>query len=146
MTVTRPVVAPAARRPDLSLARLYALRSGYLFMGLGLAVTRWPLLRHASDRPLYQGVTICMLSAMSLLAFLGLRYPVRMLPVLLFESAWKLGWLALVALPRAMGGGALDPATGRTATSCALVVVVLLVIPWPYVWRTYVRGEGDPWR
>ena len=46
-----------------------------------------------------------MLTAMSILAFLGLRYPVKMLPVLLFESAWKLLWLALVAVPRATGPG-----------------------------------------
>jgi hypothetical protein len=34
------------------------------------------------------GVVTCLLPAMSLLAFLGLRYPVRMLPIL-FEVAWK---------------------------------------------------------
>jgi hypothetical protein len=28
---------------------------------------------------------------MSLLAFLGLRYPVRLLPILLLESLWKKG-------------------------------------------------------
>jgi hypothetical protein len=35
---------------------------------------------------------------MSLLAFLELRYPVRLLPILLFECAWKLIWLAVVAV------------------------------------------------
>jgi hypothetical protein len=32
-------------------------------------------------------VTLCLLVAMSPLAFLGLRDPVKLLPVLLFESA-----------------------------------------------------------
>ena len=36
---------------------------------------------------------------MSLLAFLGLRYPVKLLPLLLFESAWKLLWLTDGLLP-----------------------------------------------
>ena len=42
----------------------------------------------------------CILLAMSVLAFLGLRYPVKMLPILLFESMWKLTWLAVIALPQ----------------------------------------------
>ena len=84
-------------------------------------------------------------AGMSLLAFLGLRYPVTLLPVLLFESAWKLLWLALVALPKAISGG-LDAATTETAINCSLVVVVLAVIPWPYVWRNYMLATGDRWR
>jgi len=36
---------------------------------------------------------------MSLLAFLGLRYPVRMLPILLLEVNWKLIWIGTVAIP-----------------------------------------------
>ena len=49
-------------------------------------------------------MTLCLLTAMSLLAFLGLSYPVKLLPVLLFEAAWKILWLALVALPRTISG------------------------------------------
>ncbi len=26
------------------------------------------------------------------------------------------------------------------------VVLVPLVVPWGHVWRTYVRGPGEPWR
>jgi len=36
---------------------------------------------------------------MSLLAFLGLRYPVGMLPILLFEVTWKVIWIVAVARP-----------------------------------------------
>ena len=107
--------APTAAA-DLSLTRLHLMRAGY-----------------------------CLLTAMSLLAFLGLRYPVKLLPVLLFESAWKLLWLALVALPRA-ATGRLDAATTETVVSCSLVVVILAVIPWRYAWRAYVRATGDRWR
>jgi hypothetical protein len=65
--------------------------------------------------------------------------------VLLFESAWKLLWLALVALPKANTGD-LDSATTQTMVSCSLVVVILAVTPWPHVWRNYVRATGDRWR
>ena len=105
---------------------------------------KWPLLPDARTLPLFEGVTLCLLTAMSLLAFLGLRYPARLLPVLLFESAWKLLWLSLVALPKATGDG-LDGATADTVVNCSLVVVVLAVIPWRYVWCQYVRTAGDRW-
>jgi hypothetical protein len=134
-----------ATHSDLSLTRLHLMRAGYLLMGVGLALVKWPLLPDAAGLPLYEGVTLCLLTAMSLLAFLGLRYPVTLLPVLLFESAWKLLWLALVALPKAISGG-LDAATTETAINCSLVLVVLAVIPWPYVWRNYMLATGDRWR
>ncbi len=120
------------------------LRAGYLLIGVGLALVKWPLLPNAASLPLYDGVTLCMLTAMSLLAFLGLRYPVKLLPVLLFESAWKLLWLALVALPKATAGNP-DPATSETLLNCSLVVVILAITPWPYVWRNYVRATGERW-
>ena len=60
--------------------------------------------------PLFEGVVTCMLVALSLLAFLGLRYPLQMLPILLFEIAWKVIWTAVVVLPL-WTAHQLDPAT-----------------------------------
>ena len=142
---TTTVDARPATPPDLSLTRLNALRAGYLLMGLGLALVKWPLLPDAHTMPLYEGVTLCLLTAMSVLAFLGLRYPMRLLPVLLFETLWKVLWLSLVALPKAVAGD-LDAATSDLAVRCSLVVVIIAVVPWSYVWRTYVRAPGDRWR
>jgi hypothetical protein len=69
-------------------------------MGVGLVVTKWPAyIDRDRSWSLLEGVVESMLLAMALLAFVGVRYPVTMLPLLLFESAWKLIWLAVVALP-----------------------------------------------
>ena len=130
----------------LSLARLYVLRFGYLFMGGGLAVVKWPsFVAHHGSWPLYQGIIECILLAMSLLALLGLRYPVKMLPILLFESLWKLTWLGVVALPKLLGSG-LDAPTTEEFTTILFVVVILAVIPWGYVVRQYLTAPGDRWR
>jgi hypothetical protein len=145
------VESPPVRRTDqevaqLSLPRLYALRFGYLVVGGGLAVTKWPLfLQHDRPWPLFEGVVTSMLVAMSLLALLGIRYPVRMLPVLLFESAWKLIWLGTVAAPMWLGDG-LDAKTAHVASTCLWVVIVVAVVPWRYVVRRYVTSPGDRWR
>lgn len=144
MTITTRTPVSGVQ-PELSLFRLNLMRAGYLLMGVGLAVVKWPLLSGAADLPLFEGVTLCLLTAMSLLAFLGLRYPVKLLPLLLFESGWKLLWLGLVALPEATSG-TLDAATREVLVNCSLVVVILAVTPWRYVWQHYVRAAGDPWK
>jgi len=140
-TTAQPGSRPARMKPgtQLSRTRLHLMRAGYLLMGVGLVLVKWPLLPDARSLPLYEGVTLCLLTAMSLLAFLGLLHPVRLLPVLLFESTWKVLWLGLVALPQAVSGD-LDAATTKVLVNCSLVVLILAVIPWGYVWRTYGVG------
>jgi hypothetical protein len=131
---------------EVSLLRLYALRAGYLLLVVGLGIVIWPgIIHHEKPWTLMQGVVHCMLAAMSALAILGLRYPLQMLPLLLFEVAWKLLWLIVVALPR-WSAHQMDADTLETANDCLLVVVFLIVIPWPYVFANYVMKPGDRWR
>ena len=62
-----------AGRHDLPLSRLYLTRVGYLLRGVGIAVVKWPqVINHGGNWPLFEGVVACILTAMSLLAFLGL--------------------------------------------------------------------------
>jgi hypothetical protein len=131
---------------SVSLPRLYLLRLGYLVVAVGLALTKWPLLiNHDRPWPLFEGVETCMLVALSLLAFLGLRYPLQMLPILLFELAWKFIWVAVVVLPLWISDQ-MDPATLNVFYSCLVVLIVLAVIPWRYVVAHYVLKKGDRWR
>jgi hypothetical protein len=147
---TNNVPAPTRGRvgdagTQLSLPRLYALRVGYLVLGLGLALVKWPLFFHRDTWTLTEGVVNCLLTALSLLAFLGLRYPVQMLPVLLFECLWKVIWLTVVALPL-WASHKLDAATLQTTYAVLVVVIIFAVIPWRYVYAQYVTRRGDRWR
>ena len=126
----------------LPIYRLNLMRLGYLVMGIGLAVVRWPSLFRASSLPPFEGVVVAMLTAVSLLAFLGLLYPAKMLPILLFESGWKLLWLAVVALPHLIAQD-LDAPTERLLSSIVWVVIILAVTPWDYAWRVYVREPAE---
>ncbi len=141
--------APRLRRSavsELPLYRLHILRFGYAFMAVGLIIVKWPLFfDHIENMPLFEGVVACILTAMSLLALLGLRYPIRMLPLLLLEVLWKVIWLSAVALPTALADD-MDGAMEAMVFSCALVVVVAAVMPWDHVWRQYVTAKGDRWR
>lgn len=130
---------------EVSLLRLYAPRATYLLIAVGLGVEIWPGIIH-HDRPwaLMQGVVCCVLAAVSVLAILGLRYPLQMLPLLFFELAWKSIWIVVVALPL-WSTHQMDAATWETAKACLMGVIFPVVIPWPYVFANYVRKRGDRW-
>ena len=130
----------------LSLPRLYLLRVGYLVLAVGLVAVKWPeIINHDGPWPLFEGVETCMLVALSLLFFLGLRYPIKLLPILLFEIAWKVIWLTVVAVPL-LTTGQIDQPTLNVFYAVLWVVIPLAVLPWRYVIRQYVIKQGDPWR
>ena len=131
---------------DVSLFRLYALRAGYVLIAAGLAATVWPtLINHTPQLPLMNGVVCSLLAAVSVLAAFGIRYPLQMLPVLLFELLWKSIWLIAVALPL-WSANHIDARTWNTVTDCLVAVVLIPLIPWRYVVSQYVVKRGDRWR
>ncbi len=132
---------------DVSLFRLYLLRAMYLLMVVGLAATIWPLLL---DKPAavehFRGVTWCMLGTVALLSLLGLRYPLKMLPLLFFELVWKVTWVVLIGLPLRKAGALTGDFADTWFADMLGVVLLPLVIPWGYVVRHYLRAPGDRWR
>ena len=147
-TTLRPELSEErGARPSgqLSLGQLNALRVGYLVMGVGLAVIKWPLLYDHEPWGLAEGTKECLLIAMSVLALLGIRYPLRMLPILFFEVSWKLLWLGVVALPL-WSDNQLEGATRTQAGAVLWVVIIIAVIPWRHVLAQYVMAPGEPWR
>ncbi|WP_461171431.1 hypothetical protein M1D93_09945 [Arthrobacter sp. Z1-9] len=124
--------------------RLNLMRGGYLLMAVGLIIVKWPVLLQAASMPVMDGAVVCILTAMSLLALLGLRYPIGMLPILLFEVIWKVLWLGVVALPHLLAND-MDTATADMLFSILFVVAILAVTPWDYVWKRYVKTAGETW-
>jgi hypothetical protein len=143
---TAQIVGATAIDEQLSPRRLNAMRFGYAFMGVGLAIVKWPSVIHSGPSlPVMEGVVACLLTAMSLLAFLGLRYPVRMLPILLFEVTWKIIWIAAVALPHLIADD-MNSAMSEVLFNCYFVIIIIAVIPWRYAWKRYAQTPGDAWR
>jgi len=130
---------------SISIFRLNLLRAGYLLLVLGLGATIWPgILNLAKSWDLTHRVVVSMLAALSILAVLGIRYPLQILPLLLFEVAWKAIWLLRVALPL-WSAHRMDADTAQTTYECLMAVIFLAIIPWTYVFETYVTKAGDPW-
>lgn len=131
---------------DVSTIRLYGLRAMYLFIAVGLALTIWPaFLRSQAGVQHMAGVVQSVLVAVSLLAALGVRYPLKMLPLLLFELLWKTLWIVGIGLP-AWWDGRMDAAHAETMFANVMgLVLIPLAIPWGYVFATYVSAPGDRW-
>lgn len=139
------VAAPgeASAEGEVSLVRLYVLRAAYLLLVIGLGAMIVPeVLSHELTS---RGVIPCLLAAVWVLAFLGLRYPLEMLPLLMFEFAWKAIWAVAYGIPQ-WSAGRLPPTFAEDSFNIAFGVLLMpLVIPWGYVWRHYVRRPGARW-
>jgi hypothetical protein len=129
---------------EVTLFRLYVLRATYLLLVVGVgAIILPPLISHET---IARGVIPSLLGAVWVLAFLGLRYPLQMLPLLMFELVWKTIWLLDFGLAQWLSGQR-PPTFAEDSFNIVLGVVLMpLVIPWGYVWRHYVKQPGDRWR
>ena len=130
---------------EVSAFRLYLLRAMYLFMAVGLTIFELPALLHPANLSRLDSVVLSVLAAFALLAVLGIRYPLKMLPLLLFELLWKSIWVLAFGLPLVLSGR-LGPETAETLTACLMgVMLVSLVTPWGYVLKHYLKASGDRW-
>ena len=131
---------------QVPLYRLYMLRAMYLLVAVALGGQVWPdILLNAASWSRNGGVINSMLGAFALLCALGVRYPLQMLPVLLWEALWKTVWLIAVQLPQWWASGEVEASVRSTTFDCSFVILVYLAVPWGYVYRNYVKRQGERW-
>lgn len=131
----------------ISTLRLSLLRAMYLLMSVGLFITIWPAILLPTERLANaNSVVFALLGSLGLISLLGLRYPLKMLPILLFELLWKAVWIIAYAVPLCMGKG-LDIYASETLFATGLgVVLVPLVLPWGYIFKHYITATSEPIR
>jgi hypothetical protein len=121
-----------------------------VFVAVGLAIFKLAsAILHPETLSPQDSVIVSVLGAFALLAVVGIRYPLKMLPLLFFEFVWKVIWVVALGLPLLLSGG-LDPnvSFGGTETliNCLLgIVLVPIVVPWGYVFTHYLKAPGDRW-
>jgi hypothetical protein len=136
---------PTSLRAEVPLWRLYTLRVCYLILAGGLGLYIWPsVITHTPEFAASEGVRFSLLAGLGATALLGFRYPIKMIPLLLFELIWKMIYLASFALPL-WRTHQIPGSMMADITAVMMVVVFLPLIPWGYVWREYVLERGQRW-
>jgi hypothetical protein len=147
MASSAPPASPSIWRRsehEVSLVRLYVLRAVALFFVLDGLFSKLPDLIYPD--PASRGIIASLLVALWVSAFFVLRYPLRMVPILLFEIIWKTLWLIDYGLPQWLAG------TGSARLNRDMFEIgffpfaIALIVPWGHVWRLYVRQPADRWR
>ena len=129
---------------NVTLFRLYLLRACYALLALAEGSIQLRLFLHHGHWTQATGVAHCFLLALAILSIVGARYPLQMLPLLVYEILWKLIWLAGIALPLWLASQ-VDSDTRKAFFEIAPIVVIIPVIPWRYVFQNYILKPGDPW-
>ncbi|MBV8798190.1 MAG: hypothetical protein JO208_00035 [Alphaproteobacteria bacterium] len=138
---------PAASRSgaEVALWRLYVLRFFFAVLAVGQGMIQLPLFFHHPHWTVTSAAAHSFLLALALLSLVGIRYPLQMLPLLIYEIAWKLIWLAGFALPLWLANQ-FDAQTRQSFFEIAPIVIIIPFMPWGYVFEKYVRQPGDRWR
>ena len=142
----KPSLPRNAVSSEVSLFRLYTLRACYLILAVGLGTYIWPsVIHHTNQLAITKGPLLALLAGLGATAILGLRYPVQMIPLLLFELMWKTIYLTAFALPL-WSAHRITPAVAEDIQACLIVVIFLPLIPWRYVFTHYIAQRGERWR
>jgi len=145
-TTSMDPVSDGSRAGDaVSLWRLYVLRACYAILAVGEGSIQLPLFLHHAHWTLNSGVAHSFLLALALLSIVGIRYPLRMLPLLVYELLWKAIWLCGIALPLWIVNQ-IDADTRQSFFEIAPVIILIPLLPWSYIFSNYLKKSGDRWR
>ncbi|ALU44405.1 hypothetical protein [Pseudoalteromonas rubra] len=103
------------------------------------------ILEGASEWNNWRGLGHSMLVTLAVLAIGGVFRPLAFLPIMIYEIAWKLVWLTVVALPPFLAGQDV-PGIVNAKSSMIGICVLIVLIPWKYIWWRYVTLPIEPWR
>lgn len=135
----------------------YKIRYGWLkFMyigtfvvagGSGIAILIAPewfksLFNLPVNEPIIFGTYGSILSTYGLVSLLGLRSPLRFLPVLLFHLCYKSVWFIGVILPLVITGNFPPYAIALCVIFAIAIIGDLIAIPFPYVFAKLAEQEA----
>lgn len=132
------------RKPDyyegVPRINIYLLKLLFTLMFVFLTYEAWShILSHEGPWNNANAAAWCMWGSYSAIAFIGIRYPLKMLPIVLFEIVYKTAWLFIVAYPLWRQGALAGTAAGKMANVFIWVFFPIVAMPWKYLFKNYIR-------
>ena len=133
--------------PPVATWRINAMRLLFLLIAVIMGIPVWSqILFESADWPVTLQVEQSLLAALALLSLLGVRYPLHMLPLMIFEITWKTIWLLSIAFP-AWSSGRWNADMEVLFFECIGIVIAYFIVPWRYIWKRYCVQPMEPlWR
>ncbi len=121
---------------------IYLLRALYTLIFVFVGKSSWSYIgANYGALESMEGVVWSVWAAFSILSFIGIIYPLKMLPIILLEILYKVIWLLIVAYPL-WSVGQLE---GSDAEGLFLpfvwVILPIVAVPWKYVVRKYIYNS-----
>ncbi len=125
---------------QVSKLRLNIMRGLFFLNFISLAFDNWSTILFPTEQmDTLTGVTISFWAAFSLLNLLGVRFPLKFVPILLLQLLYKSAWIVGIYRP-ARNSGLLTEGMDSFLWVCiAGIVLNLLIIPWGYVYNSYFK-------
>lgn len=126
---------------ELPKYRIYIMKFVYGMIFFSLGYRMWSFILNTEELiPAMDGVAYSFWATYAVMMGFGLRYPTKLLPLLILQLFYKSVWILIVALPLKTAGQ-LDVDSANMLQSFTIAVVIdLIVIPWPYVFRNYIKN------
>lgn len=122
--------------------KIYLLRTLYTLMFFFLSFEAWSkVFQHIGPWEAVDSAAWCMWGSYSIISFIGIIKPLKMLPIILFDIVYKSTWLIIVAYPLWAKGELEGTAIGGMANVYIWVVVMYVAMPWRYFLKTYILGN-----
>lgn len=120
--------------------RWYLLKAFYLFVFLAFGIQIWDTIITYTEvwDPLH-GIAFSFWAAFAALMGLGIRYPLKMLPLVFLQLVYKSIWLLAVYLPLKSGGNLTAEAMELFQANSIGIALDIIVIPWGYLYRNYIK-------
>ena len=142
MRVSSVFRSDSARYEGVRPINIYLLRLLFVLVFLFVGYDSWTsILHHKGAWDHVRAAALCMWASYSLLSIIGVFYPLKMIPFVMFEILYKIVWLIIVAYPLWAAHRLAGSPAEEMTYAFLWVVLPIVAMPWRYAFNAYVLNR-----